>query len=87
MRIRRRPFARTRHALAAYDAADRAVGDATLLDDIERALERREAARDALGEAFAADTADLNERDIALSVPRCPAGVAFLRRLAHRKDR
>lgn len=85
MRARRRWLSRTRLALAAYDAADTAFGDAGTQAELEAALERREAARAVLGDAFAADTADRNDPETAKRVPYSLAGLRFIRRLVHRK--
>ena len=76
-------FTRTRRALAAFDASE-ALFDTVASDaDIATATDASEAARDELGRAFAADTADLNHEDTARSVANCPKGIAFIRRIVN----
>lgn len=68
-------FDRTRAALAAYEAADAAFDEHA---DAE-SLAALDAAEKAIGEAFADDTATINRREDALTMPSCGHEWAWLR--------
>lgn len=67
---------RTRAALAAYDAAGEFLEAATTQAEATAVAEAYEAARAAVGDAFAADTADRNRPEVARL-----AGVEWIRAL------
>jgi hypothetical protein len=73
-------LARTRAALAAYDAADAAIDTASDAD-VEAAFARADEARRALGSAYADDTADRNDRATVESFVMCAAGLSFVRHM------
>lgn len=58
---------KTRAAIAAYDAIDREVTDDMTQDEADDFFRRSDNARLAIGEAFALDTADRNEFEVARS--------------------
>lgn len=58
---------RTRAALAAYNAIDAEVTDAMTQGEADDFFKRSDAAKLAIGEAFALDTADRNEPEVARS--------------------
>lgn len=69
--------------MAAYDLAGFDVDNADPRDAeaCTRALKRWDEARDALAEAFAADTADRNRHEDVLGLFQCLMGERFVRRL------
>lgn len=60
-------FTRTRAALAAYDVIDAEITDTMTQDEADDFFKRSDDARLAIGEAFALDTADRNEFEVARS--------------------
>jgi hypothetical protein len=58
---------RTRVAIAAYDAIDAEITDAMMQDEADDFFKRSDAAKLAIGDAFALDTADRNEFEVARS--------------------
>lgn len=58
---------RTRAALAAYDVIDAEITDTMTQDEADDLFKRSDAAKLAIGEAFALDTADRNEFEVARS--------------------
>lgn len=72
---------RTRASLAAFDAAGENLEDINTAADLAAALKARDDAQTAIGDAFAEDTADRNDADIARRVPMCIAGILYIRQL------
>lgn len=70
-----RDFSRTRAALAVFDA----VEDAWFEAGGEQPYEPVEAARLAIGEAFAADTADINSPEVARLISKDQYGMERVR--------
>lgn len=68
---------RTAKALAAYDA----LGDAFDLDPSPANMAAVDVARVTVGEAFADDTADRNDRKDVTEFVQCMAGMTFVRRM------
>lgn len=58
---------RTRAALAAYDVIDAEITADMTQDEADDFFKRSDAAKRAIGEAFALDTADRNEFEVARS--------------------
>lgn len=58
---------RTRATLASYDVIDAEITDAMTQDEADDFFKRSAAAKLAIGEAFALDTADRNEFEVARS--------------------
>lgn len=58
---------RTRAALAAYDAIDAEITDTMSQEEADDFFKRSDAAKLAIGEAFALDTADRNDPEVARS--------------------
>ena len=68
MPITTRPdLTRTIAALAAYDAIDAEITDTMTQDEADDFFKRSDAAKLAIGDAFALDTADRNEPEVARS--------------------
>lgn len=73
-------LAATAAALEAFDAAGQRMDDARTVGESIAALAAYEAAREAVGLAFADATADRNDRKDVIEFTRCGAGLAFVRR-------
>lgn len=76
---------RTMTALAAYDATCEAM-DAATNESADRAVKAYDAALWAVGEAFAADTADRNRREECFPHSHQSHVLQFIRRMADEKS-